>query len=361
MPIFWRYMIVRHLRIMGMTLSLFLLLLLVIKSHDVMKFASLGSSFSEIIRFIFCLIPLILPVVLPITSLVAALLIGQAMSTHHELVVLRACGLSIKKIFSPLATVGIVLSLIALLLVGQAVPAAKQASRELLDISTLNPLLLFQKNHRIKNIDYSIRMEAGEDEKSAKWILLAAHNQLSSENLLLLWGKELLFSPQGLSAKNVVSIHSEKNPFADQSHDLLAIDFMEEAIIPKQTTELLVRQHLPPMDEPYFGWDTLTLDPFWQKKASLLEIVRRLCLALSPLTFTRLGFFLSIHFERKISIKSMILLLALGFFATISFLIGKNDTTSLPLSLAFYIGPHLLIFGFTEYRCFALEKGCSCL
>ena len=251
-------------------------------------------------------------------------------------------------------TIGIILSLFAALLVAEIVPAAKRGSRELFDLSTLNPLSLLKKGHKIRQLDYSIRMEQEKDDDRAKAVVCAFHNNDSPGQILFLKADTLHFEKGELNAQNILMLHFPKH---ENPSYTFSMDTLDEAIIPTSAIEIFVRQHLPPFDEPYFAWNKLLEGPFWQNPDRIIEIVRRISLALAPLTFTHLGFFLSIHFERRVRISSIIFLIGLAFCAVISFLIGKNDALPLHLSILFYLAPHLMIWATTARRVHSLEQG----
>lgn len=90
-------------------------------------------------------IPFFLTYTLPISSLVATILAFSRFSADNEILAIRASGIHLRKLLWPTLTVGILLTLFALVLNTRVIPYAYQKQRELLQqVGTKNPAALLE-------------------------------------------------------------------------------------------------------------------------------------------------------------------------------------------------------------------------
>jgi lipopolysaccharide export system permease protein len=86
------------------------------------------------------LIPFLFSFILPIATLAAVLLSIGRLSSDNELIAIRAAGINIFRILSPILIVGLILSLFCVILNNQIIPASQHKSREvLIEMGSQNP------------------------------------------------------------------------------------------------------------------------------------------------------------------------------------------------------------------------------
>lgn len=86
------------------------------------------------------LIPFLFRFILPISTLAAVLLSIGRLSSDNELIAIRASGVNLFKILTPILVIGIILSLFSILLNNYLIPASYQKSREtMIEMGTQNP------------------------------------------------------------------------------------------------------------------------------------------------------------------------------------------------------------------------------
>jgi lipopolysaccharide export system permease protein len=99
-----------------------------------------GVSILLVLKLFIYLIPFLLSYTLPIACLITVLLTFGRLSSDNEILAIRASGIHMIKIISPLLYLGLVLSLVSVILNDRMVPYAHFASRQALtDIGSKNP------------------------------------------------------------------------------------------------------------------------------------------------------------------------------------------------------------------------------
>src|SRR4051812_38356814 len=102
MPILWRYALQSYLRVFFLSVCTFITVLIVARFKEIARFTALTGDWSKTGLFIVYQIPSILPIAIPISALIASLLLFQRLSRTYELTALRASGLSLSTILTPL-------------------------------------------------------------------------------------------------------------------------------------------------------------------------------------------------------------------------------------------------------------------
>jgi len=109
-PIIWRHLLNRYIKVLTLSTVTFIAILFVSRAKQIAEFATLGTGFSKLGVFALYLIPYILPLAIPISCLIAAVLLFQSVSHTHELTAMRACGLGLRQITSPIIMAGAVMA-----------------------------------------------------------------------------------------------------------------------------------------------------------------------------------------------------------------------------------------------------------
>src|SRR3972149_1219366 len=131
MPIFWRYLLKSYFKVLGLSLSIFIAILLVTKLREIAEFASCSSGPSSIILFTLYQIPQILPFAISISALISSVILFQRLSQTSELTAIRANGLSLNAILSPLFFASLFLSFLNFYVASELAPRSYFKSKEI--------------------------------------------------------------------------------------------------------------------------------------------------------------------------------------------------------------------------------------
>ncbi|MFC1667317.1 LptF/LptG family permease [Candidatus Omnitrophota bacterium] len=111
-----------------------------------------GVNILEVGKLFLFLIPFLLSYTIPMSSLSATLLVFGRLSSDNEITAIRAHGINIYKLSSPLIVIGIVLSLFLIILNDRVLPEAHFASRKIVkSIGVKNPSAYLESGTFIKN------------------------------------------------------------------------------------------------------------------------------------------------------------------------------------------------------------------
>lgn len=109
------------------------------------KVINKGVSMSAVIMVLMYNIPVLLGYTLPIAALAAVILTFGRLSSDNEIIAIRASGISLHRLLTPLIAVGLLFSLSLLLLNDRVIPRAYQAQRELLqETGAKNPAAILE-------------------------------------------------------------------------------------------------------------------------------------------------------------------------------------------------------------------------
>src|SRR5689334_8208726 len=114
---------------LGVLTCVFLLVNLIQLAHLVIN---KGVQLSTIGKIFLLYVPVLLGYTLPIACLVSVILAFSRLSSDNEILAIRANGIHIKKLLSPLFIVGIIFSLIILILNNKVIPYAYHEQRIML-------------------------------------------------------------------------------------------------------------------------------------------------------------------------------------------------------------------------------------
>ena len=77
MPILWRFLIIKFLKVFSFSVLAFIAILLTLRLEEIAHFASIDSGKGYLFWFILYQIPYILPVAIPLSCLISSLLLVQ--------------------------------------------------------------------------------------------------------------------------------------------------------------------------------------------------------------------------------------------------------------------------------------------
>lgn len=361
MPILWRYIINGYLRVFFLSVCTFIAVLLVSRFKEIARFTALSGDWPKTALFVIYQIPLFLPIAIPISALIASLLLFQRLSRTFELTALRASGLSLNAIFTPILFTAFLLSLFNFSFCAEISPYCRRESKTLLYRETsTNPLLLLQRQHLIKVKHAYLNMKIKEDTKAAKDFILIAHNE-SNERLTLISARQLRITGTkllGYDVSIVSHLHSEK----EDTFDPLVIENQASMSTAAPVLSAALKKNRPHLETNALGLRMLRVraeEMNKQAKGAFVEILRRLTLSFAVFSFTLLGCTFGIEQGRNPSKKT--LFIALGFTLTvlISYLLGKGlKNYPLMATLAFLI-PHPCIWIACGIKLHCIAKGKS--
>ncbi len=346
MPILWRYLLFGFLRIFSLSACSFVLILLVSRFKEIARFGALSASLGKTLLFALYQAPLILPIALPLSALIASLLLFQKMSRSFELTALRASGIRLSTILTPVLLASVFLGLLTFNLCAEISPFCRRATKELIYYETSsNPLVLLQRQNLIKAKDSYIKMRLSNDGKIAKDLFLITHNQ-SQDRLSLVSAKKLSVLDSQLEGHDVALI-THIHPENPENFDSLVIENQSWMTTDASALSSTLKKHRPRLDPASLELPMLRLHG--QEKAkiakkSFVDILRRITLSCAVFTFTLLGCAYGIGHVRNPSRKNLFKALGLALGLMMSYLLGKEFKGAPLTALAIFLLPHPLLW-----------------
>jgi lipopolysaccharide export system permease protein len=127
-----RYVATRYLRALGFALLVFLTIYLVVDLVEHLdEFIDARAETAQVLRYYLHYIPFIIVATLPVSMLLATLFSVGALSKYNELVAMRASGVSLLRMATPLLVIGAVMSLLSLVFTEMVVPRSNQIRWEI--------------------------------------------------------------------------------------------------------------------------------------------------------------------------------------------------------------------------------------
>ncbi|MBI5274498.1 MAG: LptF/LptG family permease [Chlamydiales bacterium] len=361
MPILWRYLLKIFFKNFFLTISLFVLLMLVVRSQDIARFATLGTSLYCIILFTVYQIPNMLPICIPIAALISSCFLMQKICYSQEMTSLRSCQMSIHHILFPIYFSAVLLSLVNFIIVSELTPRSRSASKVMLSqIIYQNPLLLLKKNRLMKTKDSYIQMDMIQSGKSAHDVILSFYDDYSS-SLNLIVGKKLMLENNNRLGGDFITFITY-SPAAKEGFNHLLIDNQNHISTDGKLFQLLTSNLTKKTSISEFSSSQLLGELFAKNihkshSKAMIEIIKRLSLSLSIVSFSLLGLHLSMQVGRERSKRSLIVLLLLVTFSFICFLGGRSFHSNVGISILLYVIPHILNFYITLQRHHFISKG----
>ena len=164
----------------------FIAILFVSRLKQIAEFAALGTGFSQLGAFALYLIPYVLPLAIPISCLIASILLFQRLSHTHELTAMRACGLGLRQITSPIIMAGAVMALINFYTASELATHCRMLARRMEgQAGAVNPLNLIQNGHLLGLRDYYVDMRTTSTGEEAQDLTFACPNPRTGRLSLL--------------------------------------------------------------------------------------------------------------------------------------------------------------------------------
>jgi lipopolysaccharide export system permease protein len=349
MPILWRYLLRNYFQVFSFCVIGFIAILLVTRFQEIARFATSGASYMTVILFTSYQIPLILGYAIPISCLIAAMLLFQKLSHTQELTAFRACGLGLKPLSFPIFLAGCLLSLVNFTIASEIAPRCRTLTKELIyEITSVNPLFLFQKETLVKLKSAYIDMKVLNTGKYADDVVFVINNH-SNRRLGLMTAKELSLEKDLLMGNQVTFI---------SSIDAKKPDGFDHLVIENQTSmstkAVNLSQFMQSKDwysnYDYLTWRMLMAKETLERKNSSffksrtqLEISKRLSIGLAAFSFTFIGIAFGMEIGRSRTKKGIFWAICLAALFMVSFIIAKSLRHYPLASMLIYFLPHPII------------------
>jgi lipopolysaccharide export system permease protein len=341
MPILWRYALHSYSRVFSLSVFTFITVLIIARFKEMARFTALTGDFLKTGLFIVYQIPSILPIAIPLSALLASFLLLQRMSRELELTAMRASGLSLKVILTPLLILSSFLSLLNFSICADIAPYCRREGKTLIYHETSpNPLLLLQRQKLVKIKHAYLNMKVKNEETTKDLTLIVPYNDrlaLFSARKLRMQGEELLGS------------------------DLAAISYpllIENQSLMSTSAPLLseaLKKNRPHLDINSFDFKMLRMNK--KTKPARIEMLRRISLSLAVFSLTLLGAAFGMEMGRAASKKNLMYALLLTLTVLMSYLFGKGLKNHLSLAAITFLLPHPLIWFCSLFRLYRMARG----
>lgn len=360
MPIFWWYLLKNYLKVLILSVFSFIAILLVIRSEEIAQFATIGAKPTYLLLFTLYQIPYILPIAIPISCLISAMILFQRMSHTQELTALRAGGIALRAVVTPILVAATFLSLTTFYITSELATSAHLATRKMVyDLTSINPLILLQSAKIAKLQGSFIQMDPIRNGAAAKDLIIAVNNA-AGKRLNLCLAKQIEMRDHELLAKQV-SIISSSPTDEPQGCDHLIIENQQWMSCPAPQLAFMLRKSGWKIANDHLKFSLLrarmgdvkmrmATDPRSSKvlKKCETEIVRRIAVALATFTFTLMGAAFGMQISRGASKRGIVTVLTLSALCLICFCIAKElDHLVLAASLLLLLPQALIIYAST--------------
>lgn len=352
MPIFWWYLLKNYLRVLSLAVFAFIAILLVTRLEEITEFAAMGAKLSYLALFTLYQIPYILPIAIPISCLISSLILFQRLSQTYELTALRAGGISLYRIITPILCAAAFLSLGNFYIASELATSSHLATRRMVyDLSSVNPILLLQ-NAKIARLQNAfIQMSPIRNGEAAKNLVIGLHNP-SSKRLNLCLAKRIEMRRGNLVGTEISLISSSST---EKVHDHLIIENQKGVSSPAPQFAALLHKS---------GWkianDHLKMSLLRIRKQDMQkrgkegkeirilkkcqsEIVRRISIGFAAFTFTLMGAAFGMEISRNQKKRGIVFVLLLSGGSLIAFCIGKELSHIVPIASLAFLLPHMVI------------------
>ncbi len=380
MPILWRFLLEQYFKVLVLAAISFIAVLLTTRLDEIAHFATLGAEGIYVLWFTLYQIPYILPIAIPISCLISVIILLQRLSTTHELTALRASGLSIRQILTPILIAAAWLSLGSFYLISEVATDSHLATGILkTELRSMNPMLLMNNKYLMKMkgfyFDTLGSSRAGE---SAQHVIIAMPNKNNTRiNLMLAKGLEAdtdLFTGKG------VTLLSSLGNLDRGKSDHLMIENIGEAKTTLRDFSQMIEKKVWTVNNDHLKMPALMIrlrddreafdDAVAQERPTseqkqlkrtinrdLSEIFRRVSLALAVFTFTLMGAAFGVTISRQKSNKGMIYTICLATLFLVTYFMAKGIDHVLSVPIILYFAPHVLIVALSVWALQRASKG----
>jgi lipopolysaccharide export system permease protein len=366
MPILWRYLIYHFLKIASLTILAFIAILLTMRLDEIAHFAALGAPLSYIVIFTLFQIPYILPIAIPLSCLISSFILIQQMSRLHELIALRASGLSLRDILTPLLIAASFLSIANLWITSElATYSHLQSSLLKSELRAVNPLLLLNNKHlmRLKGFYFEALGSSVVGESASDTILAFPNKHYGRLNLMV--ARDLKATPTLFDGQHVTLLTSTPT-ISNDGFDHLLIENMQSSVTLVEDFSDLLQKKVWTINNDYLQMPLLLARIKDQQvqltkaienrenktqikvlltdlNRSYSEVTKRISIALAVFSFTLMGSAFGISISRQKNYTPLYLAIGLSTAYLIAFFIAKGVEHQRVLADLLYLLPHAAI------------------
>ena len=271
----------------------------------VLDYVSQGISFWTFCQFTLYILPIILTFTVPWAVMVAVMLVFGRMSADNEITAMRACGISILQIVSPILILTVGLTGLCLYLQVEVGPPFLGKSRDLMEVAAINqPLAIFEPGKQISYENTIIYIDDKEGENGIRGVqlyMLSSPNTVSrdisaasgkiftdqeKQNLVIQLRDCMVEDKSRRAADGVERFYCQELEF--NFHYGKQVNSQRISVKPKymRLSDLMGRIRLTKS----LNQDTTELE---------VELNQRIAFALSPIAFLLLGLPLAIRTSRR--------------------------------------------------------------
>ena len=277
-----------------------------------LSYLSQGVSFLTFCKFALYILPIVLTFTVPWAVMVAVMLVFGRLSADSEITAMRACGVSILQIVSPIMLITVLLTGLCLYMQVELGPPLLGESRSMMEIAVINqPLALFEPGKQIQYDNYLFYIDDKEGESGIRGIQLYVLSRKKGKN----GGPETV--EQDIAAKS-------GRVFTDKEKKLLVVQLFDCIIEDKNGSagEGVQRMYSEMLEFSFhYGKKAnarkLSTKPKYMRLSDLMgrirltkelnedatelevELNQRIAFALSPIAFLLLGLPLAIRTSRR--------------------------------------------------------------
>lgn len=373
MPILWRHLLTRFLKIFFFSLCAFISILLITRLDDIAHFATLGAEGSLVFWYILYQIPYIVPITIPLSCLIAAMILMQQLSQSHELTAFRSVGFSFFNILSPILFISIICALANFYIISEVATRSHLSSTLLkTELRAINPLLIVHNKHlmRAKGYHFHLFGDSVVGESALQSLLAIPNKQNFRMNLLIT--DELNNASNHFSGKNITLITSLPKK-SNSAQERLIIENIESALTLTDDFRKIVDKSVRQVNNDHLTLPLLLvrlkeeLQLLKNSKKSdyeiknfykcLSEFFRRFSVGIAPFSFAFMGAVFGISLSRQNSNRGIYAVVLLSFSYLICFFSAKGAEHKPFISALFYFCPHLVIIATSFWILSRLTKG----
>jgi len=358
MPLFWKYILKNFFKVFNLSIFGFSFLLLLTRSKEITKYASIASTFKDVIYFLLIQIPHILPLAIPLSCFISAFIVIRNLSLTSEITAFRTASLSIAQILSPILMSSILLAFLNFYICAELTPKLRYKSQDfLIERTSTNPVNLLKKQKLLKIKDSFVNFKSIEDNQLNDLVFITYHP--SSKKLLMLTAKNLIITKQNLNAVASTLVSSIKTN-ADR-FDHLIIENQFQLSTPSMEIASMMKKNKKKLLNTFSSLKHLKMQKKDAKtsKAYYSELYRRVSLSLYVCLFSFVGASYGLSIQRNEKRKSFfIAILLLGIILT-SYLTAKHLRMHPNYVLVVYLFPIIYVTYLCIVNIKKISKGVS--
>jgi len=372
--IIYRYLLVEYLKVLALCLASFIAILLTTRLEEIAYFAAAGGSGWTILKFILLQIPYVLPIVIPIASLVSGIVLTLRLSQSQELTTLRASGLSIWGVLTPVLVTAAFLSLLNFVIVSEVATESVLQTRLLQrELTLVNPLTLIQQKHLIRHRDLYISAKNPALTRNAIEGLNVAVWNNNTRRIGLMTAQELSFEEPLIKSRNL-TMFSSFHPNKRNHFDNLYLENIADSSMDVEGFSLYLKHRTTRVNDDYLRmgllWAHIDLlkekmktNPEEKKvlrmklKKAYSEILRRFAIGLTVFTLTLLGASFGLTTSRQPSFRSAYYVIGLASILLVCIFSAKAVMDRVWLTAMLYFIPPIVIIALSIWNVNQVSRG----